>query len=41
MIKNGEGFMQQNNQPEIHESNEAMRQRMLGVENNIKIQRNS
>lgn len=27
----------ENNQPEIHESNEAMRQRMLGVENNIKI----
>ena len=29
--------MEENNKPEIHESNEAMRQRMLGVENNIKI----
>lgn len=27
----------ENNQSEIHESNEAMRQRMLGIENNIKI----
>lgn len=29
--------MSESNQPEIHESNEAKRQRMLGVENNIKI----
>ena len=29
--------MEENNSPEIHESNEAKRQRLLGVENNIKI----
>ena len=29
--------MEENNSPEIHESNEAKRQRLLGVENNITI----